>query len=103
MKGGKMEPVDKSTEQPVTKVDTSDTWKRGLMMLVFIFAFGIGQSLLYLMAVIQFLWILLAKEPNRLLAAFGKSLGLWFAATARFLSCVTEDKPFPWTAWPRAD
>ena len=72
-------------------------------MLVFIFAFGVGQSLLYLTALIQFLWPLLAKEPNKLLLGFGKSLALWLADTARFLCCATEEKPFPWTAWPRVD
>lgn len=98
-----MESEDKNMGQSVPALGNPDTWKRGLTMLVFIFAFGVGQSLLYLTALIQFLWLLFAKEPNRLLAGFGKSLALWLAETARFLCCATEVKPFPWTAWPRAD
>ena len=82
---------------------TSPIWMRGLFMLVVIFAFGVGQGLLFLTAVVQFLWLLFAKEPNRLLVGFGKSLALWLAETARFLCCATEEKPFPWAAWPRAD
>ena len=42
----------------------SEAWKRGLIMLALMFAFGVGQSILYLLAVAQFLWLLIAKEPN---------------------------------------
>jgi hypothetical protein len=76
---------------------------RGLFMLVLAVAFGVAQSLLFLTALVQFLWLLLAHEPNALLVKFGKSLSLWLAATARFLCCVTEEKPFPWAGWPQAD
>ena len=72
-------------------------------MLVLVLAFGVAQSLLYLLALVQFLWLLLAREPNQLLLKFGKSLSLWLAETARFLCCATEKKPFPWTSWPQAD
>ena len=91
---------EKSIEDQDTQPSKSAGWKRGLFMLVFIFAFGVGQSLLYLTAIAQFLWILLAGEPNKLLVGFGNSLALWLADTARFLSCATEEKPFPWAAWP---
>ena len=89
-----------SSAEQETQSSKSASWKRGLFMLVFIFAFGVGQGLLYLMAVAQFLWLLLAGEPNKLLVGFGNSLALWLAATARFLSCATEEKPFPWAVWP---
>ena len=98
-----MEPVEKKTEQPVPAASTSDTWKRGLIMLVLIFGFGVIQGLLYLTAVVQFVWLLIAKERNGLLAGFGNSLAVWLAETARFLCCATDEKPFPWRSWPRAD
>jgi hypothetical protein len=56
-----------------------------------------------LTAIVQFLWLLFSHEPNRLLARFGKSLSLWMAQTARFLTCASEEKPFPWSDWPQAD
>src|SRR6476619_2026998 len=49
-------------------------WKRGLFMLLFAAAFGVGQSLLILLAVVQFLWLLFAGEPNLFLLRFGRSL-----------------------------
>jgi hypothetical protein len=80
----------------------SQTWMRGLFMLIFFILFGMGQSLLFMTAVVQFFWLLFAGAPNALLVRFGSSLALWLAATARFLCLASEEKPFPWTEWPRA-
>jgi len=85
---------------PAADKGSSEVWKRGLFMLLFMFAFGIAQTLLNLLAVVQFLWLLFTKEPNQILRRFGKSLSAWLAATALFLSCDTDQKPFPWTDWP---
>ena len=93
-----MTSIDSHTEEPATPASkSSDIWMRGLL-----FAFGVGQSIMYLTAVAQFLWLLFAKEPNKLLVDFGKSLALWLANTAKFLCCATDEKPFPWTAWAAA-
>ncbi len=72
-------------------------------MLAFMFAFGAGQSILYLIAIAQFVWLLIEKEPNQLLVRFGKSLAIWLSQVAKFLSCATDEKPFPWMAWPTID
>jgi hypothetical protein len=82
--------------------DRSSAWKRGLFMLLFAVALGVGQSLLILLAVVQFLWLLFAREPNQFLVRFGSSLSVWFADVARFLSCATDEMPFPWKHWPDA-
>jgi hypothetical protein len=77
-------------------------WKRGLFMLLFAAAFAIAQTLLNLLAIVQFLWLLFANEPNQFLLRFGRSLSVWFADAARFLSCATDEMPFPWKSWPDA-
>ena len=95
-------PGDEERERAV-RSETGRALFRGLFMLIVIFCFGIAQGLLYAMALVQFLWILLAQERNRFLADFGRSLGLWLAEAAWFLSGDTEEKPFPWRAWPRGE
>jgi Domain of unknown function (DUF4389) len=75
-------------------------WTRGLTMLLFIFALGIANPLLYALAFVQFLWMLLKSERNVFIAGFGRSLAAWIAETARFITGDTEEKPFPWKAWP---
>ena len=88
------------TKAPDAKPSTRDVWMRGLFMLLFMIGFAIGQWLLNLVAIVQFVWLLFAREPNQLLARFGHSLSLWLAEIGRFLSCSTNEKPFPWRAWP---
>jgi hypothetical protein len=77
-----------------------ETWIRGLFMLLFMAGFGLGQAGLNLIAVVQFLWLVIAGEPNRFLAGFGGSLAVWLFDAARFLSAATDEKPFPWKPWP---
>jgi hypothetical protein len=85
---------------PEDKPSTSDVWMRGLFMLLFVIGFTVGQWLLNLLAIVQFLWLLFARESNQFLAGFGNSLAVWLADVARFLTCATDDKPFPWRPWP---
>jgi hypothetical protein len=84
----------------VRVIETRDIWKRGLFMLLFAIAFAAGQMILNLMAVVQFVWLLATREHNENLARFGASLSIWFADVARFQSCASDDKPFPWRPWP---
>lgn len=79
---------------------TRPVWMRGLIMLFFIFFFGIAQTVLFTLAVIQFLWMLIKSERNVFVASVGRSLAAWLSDTARFLTGDTEEKPFPWKAWP---
>lgn len=97
-----MESSEVSTTPPSSPLRNPETWKRGLVMLVFMFAFGIGQSILFLLALVQFVWLLFKQEHNRPLADFGNTLAIWLSEVASFLACATEEKPFPWRAWPRA-
>ena len=97
-----MEP-EKTIEEGKVRSSRSAVWMRGLFMLLFMIAFGLGQTLLWLTGLVQFIWLLFAGESNGALAKFGISLSLWLAETARFVSCASDDKPFPWAPWPPSD
>lgn len=88
---------------PVPAAEPRNVWMRGLIMLVFAFAFGIGQMVLNAVTLVQFLWLLITREPNERLARFGSSLSIWFSEVARFQTGATDDKPFPWRDWPPAE
>jgi hypothetical protein len=83
----------------VQLIESRPVWKRGLIMLLFAIAFGIGQMVLNIITIVQFLWLLTQHERNEYLARSGASLANWFAEVARFQSGATEDKPFPWRPW----
>ena len=83
--------------------DARTRWLRGLFMLLFLIFFGVAETLLGLLALLQFLWLIVTGGPNDMLRRFGASLALWLAEAARFQACVTEEKPFPWKPWPDPD
>jgi hypothetical protein len=90
------------TNAPDGKATTRDVWIRGLFMLLFMIGFAVGQWLLNLLALVQFVWLLFAREPNHFIATFGNSLSIWLAEIGRFLTGATDDKPFPWRPPPEA-
>ena len=94
-------PRENEEQTKVTRPQSRDVWMRGLVMLVIAFCLGFAQSLLFVLAVVQFLWMLITGERNMLIADFGRSLGLWQAECAWFLSADSEERPFPWRPWPR--
>ncbi len=87
-------------QSPVPITASKNVWKRGLFMLLFAIAFGAGQTILNVLALAQFLWLLFTREPNNPLLRFGNSLAIWLADVARFQTCATDQKPFPFRPWP---
>lgn len=75
-------------------------WMRGAFMLLLLICFGIAHSILSAMTLVQFLWMLIARERNAFLADLGFSLGRWMEETVHFLTGASERKPFPWDKWP---
>jgi hypothetical protein len=94
---------DRLTHDGEARSSTSVVWMRGLFMLLLLLAFALAQSLLWVIAIAQFCWLLFAGEHNAPIARFGRSLALWLAEVARFITCASETKPFPWAPWPPGD
>lgn len=88
-----------------TRDEAEDTnvWMRGLWMLVLALLFGIGEFVLLVAAVLQFLWLLFGKERNEPIAEFGRDLSDWLARIALFQAGTTEERPFPFTRWGPKD
>ena len=96
------EPVplpEPGTDETESYEPPESPWLRGLHMLVFAVLLEVAQWVLLVATVLQFLWILFAKEKNAFIAEFGDSLSKWLARAARFQTAATEDKPFPWRRW----
>ncbi len=106
------EPAAEASKAEETKADTGKTeekgmteeqarWSRLLPMLVLILCFGLAEAVLYLVAVIQFVWVAIYSEKNVNLTKFGKTLSIWLGDNAQYLTYNTEERPFPWKAWPK--
>ncbi len=83
----------------VTYERQSPIWMRGLYMIAFAVFFAIAETVLGILALVQFFWMLFAKERNEAIADFGASLGVWLRRVVEFQTGTSEDKPFPWAPW----
>ena len=71
---------------------------RLIFMLIIAFMISLAQTVLWVMAVIQFIIMLLnGQKPNERLADFGTDLGVWVAKAARYQTAASNVKPWPWT------
>ena len=71
--------------------------ERLLYSVVFLILFAIVETLLWVMTVAGFLWMLINQgQPNENIAEFGARLGVWLKKVAMYLSGTTDEKPFPW-------
>lgn len=67
-------------------------------MVLIWFMLSIGQTVLGVATVIQFVIMLVnSGNPNERLADFGTDLGIWMAKAARFQTGASDVKPWPWT------
>ena len=74
----------------------SGTWMRALHMIIFLILFGVAETILFFLTVIQFLWMLFSKSRNPSIAQFGDQISEWLRAVARFQTGASDRKPFPW-------
>jgi hypothetical protein len=73
-------------------------WVRLLVMVIIGVMLSIAQTILYALAVVQFILMLTRKgRPNVEIAWFGKRLGDWLAKATRYQTAADEEKPWPWT------
>lgn len=69
---------------------------RGLYMIITAFLIGAAQSVLFLLAVIQFVLMLTTRGvPNAHIADFGDMIAKWLVTAAKFQTARSEDKPWP--------
>lgn len=81
------------------RTETRAIWMRGVWMVILLVLFSLAQTVLVVIALLQFGWMLFGKAHNRRIADFGASLAGWMAQNVRFQSGVSEEKPFPWSDW----
>ena len=72
------------TNAPEHRPSARDICMRGLFMLLMLIAFWVAETLLILLALVQFFWLLFAREPNQSLARFGNPFQRGFGRSAGF-------------------
>lgn len=88
------------SQHPIITTPRRSIWMRGLFMLLMALVYQLSGTLLFIVAVLQFIFALTNGAPNARLLAFGRSLGRYIQQIAGFLTFATEDLPFPFNDWP---
>ncbi|MDC0739250.1 DUF4389 domain-containing protein [Cognatishimia sp. SS12] len=70
---------------------------RAIYMILIAVMISMAQTVLGVVAVLQFVVLLISKQPNERLADFGTDLGIWVAKAARYQTAASNVKPWPWT------
>jgi hypothetical protein len=71
---------------------------RLVYMVLIAVMLSLGQTVLTVLTVIQFVIMLVSGgKPNPRLAEVGTDLGIWIAKAARYQTAASNVKPWPWT------
>jgi len=81
-------------------VKDKDTWLRFVYLVVFGFAFYLSIILTFATSIFQFLAKLFGGHSFVGLSEFGTNLANYQAQVTRFLTFASDDKPFPFAAFP---
>ena len=77
-------------------------WLRSLFMVLFFIVYRIVDILVLLVAISQWLYVLLTGDANTSLSRFAGSLAAYVSQIIIYLSYKSEQKPFPFSDWPSA-
>lgn len=88
------------TEQDVTR---RETWQRLLYVILFAIIYGVADIIVTAVVVLQFGFVLLTGKRNEYVLAFGGTLSRFLYEILLYLTFKSDDKPFPFSAWPTAD
>lgn len=73
---------------------------RLIYAIAFYFVYAISRFALGLVAIVQFLHILLTEEYQEDLLKFARSLTRYVSQLAAYLTWISNKKPFPFSDWP---
>ena len=92
--------MDDSTRE---RLVDGNIWLRGLHMVIFLIAYNIAEIIVVLLAVFQFLSVLITGRANEPLLRLGKNLSIYIEEVWEFLTFNSEIRPFPWEPWPNEE
>ncbi len=99
---GADEPAPEANDKAIeNNVKSRSTWMRLLFMIICGFIYGLTRLVVFVVVVLQFLWLLFTGAPNERLTSAGQSLATFTYQLVRYLTFCTDTRPFPFDDdWP---
>lgn len=87
-------------DQIKSNMKNSHNWQRLLFMVLFAVLLQLASAVMWVLCSIQFLFALLTGQDNENLRQLGSSIASFVHQSLQYLSYNTDEKPFPFGAWP---
>lgn len=76
------------------------TWLRGIFMLLFVLIYSVTEVIVFVVVVLQFLFVLFTGHLNSRLREFGDGLSIFVYQIMSYWTYNAEERPFPFSPWP---
>ena len=78
-------------------------WVRALFMIFFVLISFFIKLIVWFITAFQLIMVLFTDKPNKRLIEFSQSLSLYAYQIIRFLTYISEKKPYPFDHWPHSE
>ncbi len=95
--------VDIKEQQLASNLLNAETWMRLLYMIVFGFLSMLARLVIWVVAVLQFILVLVTGQGNNNLKDLGQGTSKWIYQAYLFVTFNSDHKPFPFSDWPEID
>ena len=92
--------MDEDLKESLT---ATDTWIRGLFMLLFGIFYSVAEFVMIVVVIFQFVIMLVKGQTNERLLEFGDDLSAYIFQILQFQTFNTEEKPWPFAPWPYSE
>ncbi len=80
---------------------SSNTWIRGLFILLFAFIWGVAEMVAGVVVIFQFVYLLVNAKLNDHLLKLGKELASFCYQIMLYVTFNANEKPYPFADWPK--
>ena len=90
-----------NTEELKVNVFKQGKWLRILWIALFLFIYTYASLVLYVIALLQFLFNLVTDSPNKSLSELAALFREWMVQIINFVTYQETDKPYPFSEFPK--
>ena len=87
----------------LNNLKSGQTWLRGIFMLLFVLIYSVTEVIVFLVVLLQFLFVLFTGQQNTRLRDFGEGLSIFIYQIMSYWTYNSEERPFPFAQWPGGD
>ena len=84
----------------IGNLTNGQTWLRGIFMLLFVLIYSVTEVIVFVVVMLQFLFVLFTGQQNTRLKDFGDALSIFVYQVMSYWTYNSEERPFPFAQWP---